>query len=597
MMISIKQQVSNLPQKPGIYKYYGAEEKILYIGKAKNLKKRVASYFTEKRSTSARLKLLVKKIEKIEYTIVDSEKDALLLENSLIKQHQPKYNIQLKDDKSFPYIVILNEAFPRIFLTRRIKDDGSYYFGPYTSVKRVRSILNLIKKIYPIRSCSLNLAEKHLKKEKYKVCLEYHIGNCLGPCELKQNVNDYNNNIAQIKEILKGKVTVVKKELRRQLEEQVERLEFEKADFTKKKLDSLSEYIASSTVVNPNLGNLHVFGYTENKNKSYISYLRIVDGTIIKTNGLVVTAKLEETKEEMLLYAVSHFVDDIDDTKLCIVPFELNSELTNNYINYAVPKIGDKKKLLDLALSNAMQLRNKHTSYKLGNNKERLLQQIKEDLQLKQLPFHIECFDNSNMQGSNPVASMVVFKNGKPSNKDYRHYHIKTVIGPDDFASMKEVVYRRYRTLKEEKQTFPQLIVIDGGKGQLNAAYEALQELKLHKEIQLISIAKRLEELYFPGDKYPIHLSKKSETLRVLQQLRNEAHRFAITFHRNLRSKNTFKTELTDIPGIGKVLAEKLLIHFKSVKGVISANPNELIAVLGNKKAQQLLHYFEGEKK
>lgn len=580
----IKKQVKALPEQPGVYRYYDVDGNLLYIGKAKNLKKRVSSYFLNQEKHSARIKLLVKRIYNIQFTLVDTEQDALLLENAMIKEHQPKYNIALKDDKSFPYIKIVKEPFPRIFFTRIYKNDGSEYFGPYTSFKEVRLMLDLIKRIYPTRSCSLPLNTLSIAKKKFKVCLEYHIGNCLGPCAAHQSVQSYDANIKEIRAMLKGKLSEIRNVLKERMDIAAQNLEFEIAEDYRIKIESLKEYIEQSTIVNPGMGSIHVFGFYKDEKKAYINYLYVYQGTIIRAKNFTVQNVLEENQEYILSYAILDTLKDNYENEEIIVPFEI-TELPKSY-KIIIPKVGDKKKLAELSQKNAFQIKQNELKQNTGlSREERILQLMKNELRLKELPFHIECFDNSNFQGKFPVSAMVVFKNALPSKADYRHYNIKTVEGPNDFASMEEVVYRRYKRLVEENEPLPQLIVIDGGKGQLAAAIKSLQEVGIYDKVQVISIAKRLEEIYFPGDSYPLHINKKSETLKVLQHIRNEAHRFGITFHRNQRSKGSIKTGLTDIPGIGNTLAEKLLKTFGSISKIKEQSETELAKIIGKSKA------------
>ena len=583
-------EIKQLPESPGVYRFYDSKGALLYIGKAKNIKKRVSSYFTKSAGMPARIRVMVKLIHQVEFTTVATEKDAFLLENSLIKQYQPRYNIDLKDDKSYPYIVIVKEPFPRIFLTRNPRQDGSAYFGPFTSVHQVRSMLELIKKMYPIRSCTLNLSPRSLKKNKYKVCLEYHIGNCLGPCAGLQSEDEYLNNIQQIRQMIKGNLGMVRQVLESNMKVAAENLDFEEAGRIKKQLDFLAQYVATSCIVNPTQGNLEVFGYVQEDNRAFVHYFRIVEGTIVRVRSLQLQAKLEESPEDLLTHGILDILDGKTEGIHIICPFKV--PLLANTANIIVPKAGEKKKLLDLAQRNAMEQKIKYTnsqSKTVSPSSSRILSQMKEDLRMLESPEHIECFDNSNLQGSNPVAAVVVFRQAKPSVKEYRTFNIKTVTGPDDFASMKEVVGRRYRRMLEAGEPLPQLIVIDGGKGQLSAAIEALRELDLFGKIQIISIAKRLEEIYYPGDAYPLHISKKSETLKVLQHIRNEAHRFAIGFHRKKRSSGSFKTQLTNIEGIGDKTAEALLIAFRSEKKIRQASEEALAAVIGNDKARRIL--------
>lgn len=589
-MNTLSDIVSALPEMPGVYRYYDKEGHLLYIGKAKNLKKRVASYFNRDNQQSNKTRLLVRKIADIQHNVVDSERDALLLENALIKEHQPKYNIALKDDKSYPFIKITLEPFPKVYFTRQYIKDGSEYFGPYTSLHHVKSLMELIKKIFPIRDCSLNLSPKNIRDKKFRVCLEYHIGNCLGPCEGKQSEQDYLKNIEEIRAILNGKLSAVRQMLKKNMEDAAMNLQFEEAESWKNKLLFLKDYMELTNIVNPGLGNFHVFGYFEDEKRAYVNYLYVYDGTIVKAKNIIIQRKLEESKEYLLEEAILDIILHTEIKEPILIPFELeNDHLLGDY-SLSIPKVGDKKKLLELAHKNALFIKkNEIKKNKSISNEERVLQIMKDDLHLKVLPFHIECFDNSNIQGHFPVASMVVFKNTKPSRSDYRHFNIKTVEGPNDFDSMKEIVYRRYKRLLEENEPLPQLIVIDGGKGQLGMAMESLRELGLDQKIQCISIAKRLEEIYYPGDSYPLHISKKSESLKVLQHIRNEAHRFAITFHRDQRSRGTIKTGLTDIAGVGPKTAEILLKKIGSVKKIKSTDPAAIEALIGKKKTEILL--------
>ncbi len=588
-MASLSDIIKNLTQQPGVYRYYDKENRLLYIGKAKNLKNRVSSYFINK-DHSYRIQLMVRRIHHIEYSVVPTEKDALLLENALIKELQPRYNILLKDDKSYPYIKILNEPFPRIIFTRKYEDDGSEYYGPYTSVHQVRTMLELIKKLYPIRSCALPLSEKNIRAGKFKVCLEYHIGNCLGPCIGKQDKAQYDRNIEQIRKIVKGRLQELRSILKDQMMAYADDMEFEKAEIIKIKLQSLRDYISTSTVVNPGLGNFHVFGFAEDENKAYINYLYVFEGTIIKTKSITLQKNLEESKEELMSFALVEQLGQLQEKENVLLPFPV--ELASDKIDISVPKIGDKKNIVELAQRNALFLKQKGKEKTKPNPAQRILETMKEELKLRDLPVHIECFDNSNFQGTNAVSACVVFKNAQPSKKDYRHFNVKTVTGANDFDTMKEVVYRRYHRMILEQETLPNLIVIDGGKGQLNAAMESILQLKLENKVQVISIAKRLEEIYYPGDPFPLHLSKKSPTLKVIQHIRNEAHRFGITFHRQKRDKNTLQTELSEIKGIGDKIAEKLLQTFGSVKTIKDTPLPELENTIGKSKAQLVFQYF-----
>jgi excinuclease ABC subunit C len=594
-LLSISDQVKALPELPGVYRYYDKNGALLYIGKAKSVKKRVVSYFLGEAKHAARIKLLVKQIAAIQHTVVDTERDALLLENSLIKEYQPKYNIALKDDKSFPYIKIVNERFPRIYFSRNYKKDGSEYFGPYTSVHQVRSLVELIKKLYPIRSCKLALTEKNIQSKKFRVCLEYHIGNCLGPCTGQQSEPEYNNNISEIRAILKGKLTDIKQILKNKMEEAATALRFEEAEIWRVKLSSLKEYMDLSTIVNPGLGNMHVFGYYEDEKKAYVNYLYVFDGTVVKAKNMTILRKMNEDKDYLLWHAILEVIPELSAQEDILVPFLPSEQFADFELH--VPKQGDKKKLLDLSLKNAFFIKQNELKKNTKlSSEDRILQLMKEELRMKETPAHIECFDNSNIQGAFPVASMVVFKNAKPSKADYRHFNIKTVEGPNDFASMEEVVYRRYKRLLEENAPLPQLIVIDGGKGQLSSAVDSLKRIGLYEKIQVVSIAKRLEEIYYPGDRLPLYISKKSETLKVLQHIRNEAHRFAITFHRDQRSRGTIKSDLSAVPGIGKKTAEKLLTDIGSVKKIKAADLETISKVIGKSKALIVYSHFHPER-
>ena len=597
--------VPTLPPKPGIYKYYDKDDRILYVGKSKSLRKRVASYFN-KNHNSRKTYIMVRQIARIEFTVTDTEQDALLLENVLIKEMQPKYNVMLKDDKTYPYICIKNERFPRIFLTRNPEKDGSEYLGPYTSVHKARSILELLTDIFQLRNCSYNLSEENIAAGKFKVCLEYHLGNCKGPCAGLQTGADYKQTIDQIRNILKGNISSVIWYLKTLMKEYAEKFEFEAAQKIKEKLLHLENYQSKSTVVNPKINNVDVFNMDENEKRAYISYLKVVNGTIIQTQIIELTKKLDESSEQLLTFGMvelrqrfaSNSTEIIAPFKLRLPPDKENEE---QKLKISVPQRGDKKKLLDFAKKNAFYYRKQRElkSAERKRPKERrfeILNQLKTDLRLTELPVHIECFDNSNFQGAFPVASMVIFREGKPANKEYRHFNIKTVEGIDDFASMEEVVYRRYKRLLDEARSLPQLIVIDGGKGQLSAAVKSLDKLDIRNKVAIIGIAKKLEEIYTPGDKYPLYIDKKSQSLKLIQQVRNEAHRFAITFHRNKRSKNAIKSELENIAGIGDKSVAKLLKHFKSVKNVKQAGVEELTKVVNKRQANAIIAYFKTSK-
>lgn len=586
--------IRSLPGKPGIYQYLDADGKIIYVGKAKNLKKRVASYFT-KSHTSGKLRLLVKKIHHIEFVVTDSEMDALLLENNLIKKYQPRYNIQLKDDKSFPWLCIKKESFPRVFPTRHIVKDGSEYFGPYASVRMMKTLLDMIKQLYPIRTCALSLTQKNIQSGKFKVCLEYHIGNCLGPCAGKQSEEEYNATIDQIRTIIKGNISQVIVELTSLMQEAAEKLNFERAQLLKEKIEILEKYKSKSTIVNANIEDVDVLSILNDKNVAYVNYLRVIRGAIVQAHTIEMKKKLDETKEDLLLFAITDFRSRFNSTaKEIILPFKPGFAFED--IKMTIPQRGDKRQLLDLSERNAKYFRLERQKHKdlvdPDRHKKRILKKLKEDLRMKEEPVQIECFDNSNFQGDYPVAAMVQFINTKPNKQAYRHFNIKTVVGPDDYASMEEVIYRRYSRLLREEKTLPQLIVIDGGKGQLNAAVKSLKKLDLYGKITIIGIAKKLEELYFPNDPVPLYLDKKSESLKVIQHLRDEAHRFGITHHRSQLEKGTIRSELTDIEGVGFSTAQKLLWHFKSVKKIKEATFDELRKVAGKSKAEIVYKHF-----
>jgi excinuclease ABC subunit C len=585
-----------IPDNPGIYKYFDAGNELIYVGKARSLRKRVSSYFT-KTFTGYKTHELVKRISKIEFVIVGSEQDALLLENSLIKEFQPKYNISLKDDKSYPYIVIKKEPFPRIFFTRRLIKDGSEYLGPFTSVKKVRELVEFIRNTIPLRTCSLNLSKANIEKGKFKVCLEYHLGNCKGPCEGLQDEDNYNENLKQVRNILKGNLSEVVNYFKREIKSAVENLAYEKAGILKKKIEFLENYQASSVVVNPRFGNADVFSIVKENQIAYINYLMVRSGTIVQSHTIRAEAKLEETEQEILELCVQNMRTTFNsDAKEIIVPVIITPGQPDVMIT--VPRSGDKKKLLDLSFKNAgyyiEEIKNKDR-LKLGiknSSSFETLEQLQKDLQLSSLPVHIECFDNSNFQGSYPVSAMVCFKNGEPSKADYRHFNIKTVVGINDFASMKETVFRRYKRLTEESKDYPQLVIIDGGKGQLSSANEAIRELGLEGKMTLIGLAKNEEEIFFTGDRESLKLPFNSQSLKFIRKIRDEVHRFGITFHRKKRSAGTFKNELEDIRGIGKATADMLLKEFKSIKNIRNKTTEELALVIGHSKANTVLGYF-----
>lgn len=594
--LNIETIVKSLPEKAGVYQFIDNNGTILYIGKAKNLKKRVSSYFQKEQTLNSKLKLLLRKIEDIKSIVVDNEFDALLLENTLIKKHQPRFNVNLKDDKTYPWICIKNERFPRVFSTRNVVNDGSKYFGPYASGKMMHTLLELIRQLYPLRSCNLNLSESSILKGQFSVCLEYHIKNCLGPCENLQSEDDYNFNIKNIEQIIKGNVTQVLKELKPLMWQYANDLKYEQAKVIKDKIEILEKYQSKSTVVNTNITNTDVFSIVVEENAAYINFLKVVNGAIIQSHNVELQKKLDETDEDLLLFAMTNIRERFNsDAKEIILPF--NVELLLPKVSIVVPQRGDKKDLLSLSERNASNFRQEKLRQRSLLNPEksieRILQQMQKDLRMNVLPKHIECFDNSNIQGAFPVAAMVVFKDTKPQKREYRHFNIKTVEGPNDFASMEEIVFRRYHRLLEEKKELPQLIVIDGGKGQLSAALKSLEKLNLRGKITIIGIAKKLEEIYFPNDSIPLYLDKKSETLRIIQQIRDEAHRFGITHHRERREKGTITSELLQIPDIGFKTAQKLLWKFKSVKNIKAATSDEIEKIIGKAKASLVFDYFQ----
>lgn len=590
---SLELQIQSLPDLPGVYQYFDRDNKILYVGKAKSLKKRVASYFT-KSHDNYKTSVLVKKIQRIEHIVVATETDALLLENNLIKKLQPRYNILLKDDKSYPWICIKKEPFSRIFSTRKMIKDGSEYFGPYTNFKIVYTLLDLIKELYPLRTCSYDLSASHIENHKYKVCLEYHIGNCKGPCEGHESLEDYQKQVEAIRQILKGNFKDSLKDFKSKMIFFAENMQYEEAQKIKNKIEILQNYQSKSTILNPKISNLDVFSIISDETVAYVNFLQIAHGAIIRSHTLELKKKLDESDQELLALAIIELRARFHlNAKEVVVPFEVD---LGEHIKITVPQLGDKKQILELSERNARYQRLEQLKQMQIVDPERhtnrIMAQMKKDLRLSVEPRHIECFDNSNIQGSNPVAACVVFKEGKPSKKDYRHFNIKTVEGPDDFASMEEVVYRRYKRLLEEKQSLPQLIIIDGGKGQLSSALKSLDELNLRGKIAIIGIAKRLEELYYPGDSVPLYLDKKSETLKIIQQLRNEAHRFGITHHRDKRSKSALQNSLESIPGIGEKTMIMLLKHFKSVKRLNLAPEIEISKVVGASKAKKIYDFY-----
>jgi excinuclease ABC subunit C len=591
--LSLEIQVKTLPSNPGVYQYYDKEGVILYVGKAKNLKKRVASYFN-KNHENGKTRVLVKKIVNIKHIVVDTETDALLLENNLIKKYQPRYNVMLKDDKTYPWICIKKERFPRIFLTRNIIKDGSEYYGPYTSVRTVRALLDLVKELYQLRTCNFFLSKKNVEAGKYKKCLEFHLGNCMAPCEARQTEEDYNQDINAIRHIIKGDFKDAMESFNGLMQMYADKMEFEEAQKIKDKIDNLSNYQSKSTVVNPSISNVDVFSIISDESYGYVNFFKIMNGAIIQSHTSEIKKKLDETDKELLELAIVEIRQRFhSQSKEIYVPFEVS---LGNQIKVVVPKLGDKKRIVELSLRNAKYYRQEQfKQIKIvdpDRHVKRIMAQMKKDLRLSSEPVHIECFDNSNIQGTNPVAACVVFKNGKPSKKEYRHFNIKTVEGPDDFASMEEVVYRRYKRLLAEDEPLPQLIVIDGGKGQLSSALKSLDILGLRNKIAIIGIAKRLEEIYYPSDPIPLYLDKKSETLKIIQQLRNEAHRFGINHHRNKRSKQAIETELELIPGIGQQTIVTLLQYFRSVKRISQTSKVDLAEVIGESRATKVYNHY-----
>lgn len=591
--VSVELQLNTLPQSPGVYQFYDKERKILYVGKAKNLKKRVTSYFT-KTHDNGKTRVMVKKIHDIKHIVVPTESDALLLENNLIKKYQPRYNVLLKDDKTYPWICIKKERFPRIFPTRKLIKDGSEYYGPYTSMKTVKTLLDLIKSVYPLRTCNYDLSEDKVSAGKYKVCLEYHLGNCKGPCEGLQTEKDYHQQIDDIREIIKGNFKTSLHYFKKEMKVLAAEMHFEEAELIKNKIEVLENYQVKSTIVNPKINNVDVFSIISDDAYAYINFLQLSHGSIIRSHTMEIKKKLEEADKDLLQLAIIEIRQRFNSqSRELYVPFALTLP---EDLKLSVPKLGDKKKILELSERNAKFYRQERFNQTRITDPDRhvnrIMAQMKKDLRLSGEPRHIECFDNSNIQGTHPVAACVVFRNGKPAKKDYRHYNIKTVEGPDDFASMEEVVFRRYKRLLEEEATLPQLIVIDGGKGQLSSALKSLEALNLRGKIAIIGIAKRLEEIYFPNDPIPLYLDKKSESLKIIQQLRNEAHRFSITFHRNKRSKNAFDSVLEGIDGIGDKTAEQVLKKFKSVKRIKEASLEELSEVVGWSKAKKIYENF-----
>ena len=590
----INEKIRLIPTDPGVYIYKDKNQQFLYVGKAKNLRKRVLSYFSK--NQTGKTQALLSKVADIEYLVVDSESDALLLENSLVKKHQPRYNILLKDDKSFPWICVKNEPFPRVFSTRNKFNDGSEYFGPYTSMVLVRTLLNLIRQLYPLRNCRLNLSPDKIKENKYKVCLEYHLGNCLAPCIGLQNETEYNNTITQIKSILKGNLHDARQVLLKLMEEKAREFQYEEANLIKEKIEILEKYQSKSTVVSARITNLDVYSIIEEGEEALVNYLRIIKGSIVQSHTIILKKKLDETKEDLLLTAIMELRQRFQtNSRETIVPVRPSFQIPDTRL--VVPQKGDKKKLLELSERNLQYFRLERLkakeSFQKNQRTEKVLEAAQKDLRLKAPPKHIECFDNSNIQGSNPVAACVVFRNAKPSKKEYRHFNIKTVTGINDVASMEEVVYRRYKRLTEEHKSLPDALFVDGGKGQLNAAIRSLEKLGLRGKIPVFGIAKRLEEIYFSDDPVPLYIDKNSTTLKLIQNLRNEAHRFGLDFHKQKRSKDFVKSELFEIPGIGQSTIEKLLKEFKSVSRIRKLQREELEQLLGPHKARKILDYLK----
>jgi excinuclease ABC subunit C len=591
----VEQILKILPQQPGVYQYFDEAGEILYVGKAKSLKNRVSSYFNKQQYENGKTKVLVRKIADIKYIVVETELDALLLENSLIKKYKPRYNIMLKDDKTYASIVIKKEDFPRVFPTRQIIRDGSEYFGPYPSGRTMHTVLDLIKKLYPMRTCNLALTDKNIQAGKFKVCLEYHLGNCKGPCEGKQTAEDYNKGVEAARTILKGNYTELIRDLKQMMVEFANRYEFELAQEVKDKIEVLSSFQAKSTIVHPSIHDVDIFSIASDSQAGYVNFMKVSNGVIVQSYTTEVKKRMDESEAEMLEYSIVEIRDKFQSSsKEIFLPFELDLQLPS--VMFTVPQRGDKKKLVELSQRNS-------THYMLDAQKQqemvdperhvnRVLETMQKDLHLKELPRHIECFDNSNIQGTNPVSACVVFRNAKPSKADYRIFHPKTVEGPNDFDTMKEVVFRRYRRMLDEGETLPQLIIIDGGKGQLSAAIESLVKLDLYGKIGIIGIAKRLEEIYFPGDSLPIYLDKRSESLKLIQRLRDEAHRFGITKHRDRRSKDAIRSELTDIKGVGMHTTQALIHHFKTVQAVKEASIDDLKKAVNNRMAELVYKHF-----
>ena len=588
----IKELIKNLPEKPGVYRYFNSNLELIYVGKAKDLRKRVSSYFSRIESLDTKTKKLVSQIDTIEYTIVNTEFDALILENTLIKEHQPKYNILLRDDKTYPYILLTNERFPRIITTRKIEKGLGAHFGPYTSIGAMNTVVELVNKIFQLRTCSYNLSEKNISENKYKVCLEYHLGNCKGPCEGLDNEAEYLDKIKLTSNILKGNIAPVRAYFREHMQEASGLLEFEKAEYYRSKLESLDRFHKNSVVVSPNIEDLSVYTISSDEKYAAVNYLRIINGLILQSKTIDIKKKLNEEDSEVLLQSIVNIRETLKDESKEIV-VNVGIEYPSEEILITLPQKGDKKKLLDLSLKNSVYRLEKLNQINAEDSSKRIMETLQANLSLKELPDHIECFDNSNFQGTDAVSAMVCFKNAKPSKKDYRHYNVKTVEGANDFATMYEVITRRYKRCVEENLPLPKLIIVDGGKGQLSSAVMALTDLGIYGKIPIIGIAKNLEEIFFPGDEFPIYIDKKSEALRLIQYLRDEAHRFGITHHRNKRSKSSIKSSLEDIPDIGEATIDKLLKHFKSVRRIKDSSEKDIAEIIGDSKAKKVKEYLK----
>ena len=590
----LKEIVKNLPEKPGVYRYFNSEKTLIYVGKAKDLRKRVSNYFTRTETLDPKTRKLVSQIESIEYTIVNTEFDALILENNLIKEHQPKYNILLRDDKTYPYILLTNERYPRVITTRKVDKKLGAHFGPYTSAGAMNTVVELVNKIFQLRTCSYTLSEKNVMEKKFKVCLEYHIGNCKGPCENLDDEKEYLEKIKLATNIIKGNIAPVRNYFREHMQEASSLLAFEKAEYYRNKLESLERFHKNSIVVSPNIENLSVYTIASDEKYAVVNYLKIINGLILQSKTIDIKKRLSEDDSEIILQAIVEIRESLkDDSKEIVI--NVGVEFPSEEIVFVIPQKGDKKKLLDLSFKNSAFRLEKLNQINAEGSSNRIMETLQRDLSLKELPDHIECFDNSNFQGTDAVSAMVCFKNAKPSKKDYRHYNVKTVVGANDFATMYEVITRRYKRCIEDNLPFPKLIIVDGGKGQLSSAMMALTDLGIYGKIPIIGIAKNLEEIFFPGDEFPIYIDKKSESLRLIQYLRDEAHRFGITHHRNKRSKTSIKSGLEAIPDIGEATIEKLLKHFKSVRRIKESNEEDIAIVVGLAKAKKIKEYFSAE--